>query len=162
MSVRRISARFAGALKKSRGAILKSFVKEYEMSSSETERKWQTKITRQSSNSSSSSNSTSGSWSVSVNITNASAETTTKRPFATTTSTSAASKKPKSYSIEPGDEAVWALKWVRVELKKRVTRAKENLVKVQEESQTWTMESLPKVRGVTIPLLTGSKSGFGG
>ena len=150
VSVRRMSAHFAGALKKSRGAIMKSLVREYSDAAAEAsevrkiasikkEAKWHSSsssslVSRQQSYS------TIGSWSNGMNV-----STTTTRPVTEATPTSATSstepfEKPKSNDVEPDDEAFWALEWVRAELKKRVTRAKENLVKVQKRSQSWTRD----------------------
>ena len=155
MSVRRISARFAGALKKSRGAIIKYLVKEYSdaasgdssvsgvrgMTSAKRERKWHNKIP--SSNSSSISRHKSNSTFGNRSITNADARAATKRPAKKETSAPAAPVE-KSYYVESGNEAFWALEWVRAELKRRVTRAKENLAKVRKESKMWTRESSPE------------------
>ena len=70
--------------------------------------------------------------------------TTTMQHTEKSTSTPAVSVN-KSLRVEPGDEAFWALEWVRRKLKKRVTNAKQNLLRVQRTSKSWTKKSLPTI-----------------
>ena len=60
--------------------------------------------------------------------------TTMKLPTKKPTTASTASIEKSLFEARPGDEAFWALEWVRAELKKRVTRAKDNLAKVQKRA----------------------------